>query len=169
MGASKLNIDTTGTPSIIVSADSLTDSTALRIGTSGDGPLLDMISHGLPTMAIRVYRQTSTALSGVSQTLTGLIPANSILLALRTRVLTAVTGAASSQVGVTGDLDRFAVALANTLGSQSNIAQFDVAGVSPLYYKTATDVLLTANTTNYTAGVICVEAIVIQVSGLEIP
>lgn len=99
----------------------------------------------------------SSALSGASATLTGLIPAGCILLGVTARVTTAVTGAASTKIGDGTTADLFASAMANALGTTSGLANHKSTW-APKLYTSAGDVVLTANTSNFTAGKIRVTA-----------
>jgi hypothetical protein len=91
---------------------------------------------------------TSAALSGATASISGLIPAGSLVFGVTARVMTAVTGATTTNIGVSGTATAFATGLAAAVNSV-------VSGlIVPLAYANATDVLLTGVGGNFTAGVI---------------
>lgn len=161
MSDSILNIDTTGTPSLIV-ADATAD---LRAGVTGTGAVVSLISHGLPLGRIRVYRQTLT-LSGATGTATGIIPAGCVVLAVRGRVTTTITGATSSNIGDGTTANAYGAAVALPAGTQFGLTNF-LAATQPFIAKSAGNVVFTAVGSNYTAGVVVVEAVVFEVFNLE--
>lgn len=161
MSDSILNIDTTGTPSLIVS-----DATAdLRAGVTGTGAVVSLISHGLPLGRLRVYRQTLT-LSGATTTATGIIPAGCVVLGVRGRVTTAITGATSSNIGDGTTANAYGATVAIAAGTQFGLTNF-LAATQPFIAKAAGNVVFTAVGSNYTAGVVVVEAVVFEVFNLE--
>lgn len=89
-----------------------------------------------------------TPLSGATQTAAALIPANSIVIGVTARVTTAITGATSFDIGdgTTANIFGDDVAVAFNTTSQNTIA--------PTRYATATNVVLTANGGNFTAGAV---------------
>jgi len=95
---------------------------------------------------------TLSNLIGASATATAFIPANSLIIGVRAQVLTAVTGATSFQVGIATDLDRYGAAIAIAQGTVSNISDFQQT--EPSYYAQATDVVVTANGGDFTAGAV---------------
>jgi hypothetical protein len=104
-------------------------------------------------LSIKTLRESSGALSGASYTTTIAIPAYAHLIGVTTRVTTEVTGATTYDVGDGSDVDLWGAAIGVTLGSQSRTADFtNIAAVGPA--ATARTVTLTANGSNFTAGVI---------------
>lgn len=98
---------------------------------------------------------TTAALSGANQTLTGAIPAGAVDVRVQARITTALTGASGFQVGVSGDLTRYGDITGTgtgTLLAPTNHAAsaFTTTGS----YAAATDLIVTAKTANFTAGVI---------------
>jgi hypothetical protein len=95
--------------------------------------------------------QSTTLLSGLTGatvTATNLIPANSILLGVTARVTTAITGATTFDIGDGTTANRFGddVAIALNTTSQNVIA--------PALIAAATNVVLTANGSNFTGGAV---------------
>jgi hypothetical protein len=131
-------------PGTVVGAPDADRTIALRGGTlRGAGPRM------------QTKHITTAALSGASVTLTGAIPAGATDVRVQGNVVTAITGASGFQVGVTGDLTRYAdisAVAANTKMQPTNHAAsaFTNAGT----YTAATDLIITAKTANFTAGVI---------------
>jgi hypothetical protein len=104
-------------------------------------------------LSIKTLRESSGALSGASYTTTIAIPAYAHLIGVTTRVTTEVTGATTYDVGDGSDVDLWGAAVGVTLGSESRTADFtDVAAVGPA--ATSRTVTLTANGSNFTAGVV---------------
>ncbi len=73
-----------------------------------------------------------------SVTITGLIPAGALVLGVAASVLVQPGGTATFDVGVSGDLTRFATALSSAAGTHSGGLQ-----AGPAYYAAATDVVVT--------------------------
>lgn len=97
----------------------------------------------------------SGALSGATVTLTGAIPAGCLLLGVTARVTTTITGATSWDLGISGgDTDLFANDEALAAGTTTDIS--DYTAQPDCYYMAATDLLLTANGSNFTGGVVSV-------------
>ena len=90
--------------------------------------------------------ETLVTLSGSSTNASLQIPANCIVLAIGAHVTTAVTGAASYEVGVAGNLSQFGSALGTAAGSSN----FGLIGPTAFY--TATTLTITATSGSFTAG-----------------
>jgi hypothetical protein len=98
-----------------------------------------------------VFGQASTPLTGftgATRTATALIPANCIVIGVSCRVITAITGATSFDIGDGTTANLFASAVPVALGSTSNLV------IAPKVYATATNVVCTANGGNFTAGAV---------------
>lgn len=87
-----------------------------------------------------------TGLTGATVTATNLIPANCILLGVTARVTTAITGATTFDIGDGTTANRFGddIAIALNTTAQNCIA--------PALVTAATNVVLTANGSNFTGG-----------------
>lgn len=90
--------------------------------------------------------ETLVTLSGSSTTASIPIPANCIVLAVGARVVTAITGAPSYEVGVSGNLTQFGSALAIGAGSTN----FGLIGPTAFY--TNTNLIITATSGSFTGG-----------------
>ena len=101
-------------------------------------------AHGA-NVQIQVIEQTVT-LSGASTNASVPIPANCIVLAVGARVLTAITGATSYEVGVSGNLSQFGSGLAITANSQN----FGLIGPTAFY--TATTITITSTGGSFASG-----------------
>jgi hypothetical protein len=101
-------------------------------------------AHGA-NVQIQVIEQTVT-LSGASTNASVPIPANCIVLAVGARVLTAITGATSYEIGVSGNLSQFGSPLAVPAGSSN----FGLIGPTAFY--TNTTIIITAAGGSFTAG-----------------
>jgi hypothetical protein len=108
---------------------------------------LTQLAQGANGAAIQyqVIEQTVT-LSGATTTANVPIPANCIVFAVGTRVLTAVAGAPSFGVGVSGNATQFGGALNVALGSTN----FGIIGPTGVYL--ATNLIVTATSGSFTAG-----------------
>lgn len=93
-----------------------------------------------------------SALSGASVASSGLIPAGSIVLGITCRVTTLITGATTFDIGDGTDVDRWGAGIAVTSNTTTTAANATITSV-PIY-ATATDVVLTANGSDFTAGAV---------------
>jgi Major tropism determinant N-terminal domain len=101
-------------------------------------------AHGA-NVQIQVIEQTVTLL-GASTNASVPIPANCIVLSIGARVLTAITGATSYEIGVSGNLSQFGSLLSVPAGS-SNFGL-----ISPTAFYTNTTIIITAAGGPFTAG-----------------
>jgi hypothetical protein len=100
------------------------------------------------TTGMAVLEQTLSGLSGASVTSSIKIPDRSIVLGVSTRVLTAITGAASFDCGVAGETSKFGSALSIAAGS-TNVG---IVGLEAFYADTP--IVLKANGGNFTGGAV---------------
>lgn len=91
-------------------------------------------------------------LTGATVTITGAVPANSVFLGVTGKVLTAITGATSFDVGDGTTADLYGDDLALTVGTQINDSTMKSGSTIPKFLKTAGSVVLTANDRDFTAG-----------------
>jgi hypothetical protein len=89
-----------------------------------------------------------SAFTGATRTATALIPANCIVIGVSCRVTTAITGATSFDIGDGTTANLFADDVAVALGTTSNLV------ITPRVYSAATNVVCTANGSNFTAGAV---------------
>ena len=101
-------------------------------------------AHGA-NVQVQVIEQTVT-LSGASTNASVPIPANCIVLAVGARVLAAITGATSYEVGVSGSLSQFGSLLSISAGSSN----FGLIGPTAFY--TNTTIIITAAGGPFTGG-----------------
>ena len=96
---------------------------------------------------------------GITETLTGAIPANAYVLGVQAKIKVTITTTtlASFDIGVTGDTDRLGAcsALTKNTASTPAAAQGEAVGLGR-YYNVATDILLTGDAGTFTAGTIVV-------------
>ena len=90
--------------------------------------------------------ETSVTLSGASTNASLQIPADCIVLAVGARVVTAITGATSYEVGVSGNLSQFGSALAIAAGSTN----FGLIGPTAFY--TNATIIVSATGGLFTGG-----------------
>ena len=101
---------------------------------------------------IQAATTSSGALSGASVTLSNLIPAGSLVLGVVTRVTTAITGATSFGIGDAAAGTQYGATIAVASGTTTTIANTTLT--SPKFYPSATSIVLTANGSNFTGGVV---------------
>ncbi len=90
--------------------------------------------------------ETLVALSGASTNASVQIPANCIVLAVGARVVTAITGASSYEVGVSGNLSQFGLGLSLAAGSTN------YGLIGPTAFYAATTLTITATAGAFSGG-----------------
>lgn len=126
-------------------------TTGTRIsGGALNGEFLNIKSVTIPTSAMT---------SGATITLTDLIPADSLVMAVVARVTTTITGPTSWLLGVSGDTNQWGDILALAAGTTVDYA--DYTNVKPPeFFAAATSVLITrGSASDFTAGVVRVTVI----------
>jgi hypothetical protein len=147
-----------GKPFVTYSPDN-TKSFSLAVSdgsvASFTGPAGGIISLKTSTyggaLYVRTYETITGALSGASVTVTGALPVG-IILGVTVRVTTAITGATSFDVGNGSDVDAWGATIAPTLGTTTTVANFTLA--TPPINAATGNVVLTANGSNFTGGVV---------------
>jgi hypothetical protein len=99
-------------------------------------------------VTVAVAEQEVTGLSGTSVNAPTQIPAGALVLAVGARVVTAISGATSFEIGYSGNLGAFG----SGLGIAAGTTNAGLIGPNPFY--TATTVVLTASGGNFTAGAV---------------
>jgi hypothetical protein len=103
-------------------------------------------SSGAALNTFTITELVTVAASAFTDSTTNLLPANSLIIAVSYRVITASTGAASFDLGVAGDTNRYAAALTNSIGS--NGSSFSLAiPLNPSMQKAAAKIRVTPNAT----------------------
>ena len=97
---------------------------------------------------VAVAEELLSGLSGASRDSTVVIPNRAIVLGVSTRVVTAISGAASYDCGVAGEVGKFGASLGISAGSSN------VGVIGPTAYYAATPVRLTANGGNFSGGAV---------------
>jgi len=106
-------------------------------------------------LTMKAATTTKTAMSGATVTATNLIPAGSMVIGITVRVTTLITGATTFDIGDGTDVDRWGAAIALAAGTTTTIANFTQdTDNGPIYFPSATSVVLTANGSNFTAGAV---------------
>jgi hypothetical protein len=111
------------------------------------GTFLSTGANGQSTQLGQSTTLLSTT-SGATVTATNLIPANCILLGVTARVTTAITGATTFDIGDGSTADRFGDDIAIALNTTANNC------IAPALITAATNVVLTANGSDFTAGAV---------------
>jgi Major tropism determinant N-terminal domain len=111
---------------------------------------LETLAEGANGASIQagVLEGSASGLSGSSVTTSVQIPANCIVLAVGARVTTAIAGATSYSVGVSGNTTQFGSALSIAAGSTN------YGLIGPTAFYTATSIVLTAAGGSFTAGAV---------------
>lgn len=122
--------------------DTLAGSTANRVASQGIGG----------AGAVIMQKETTLTLTGASVTWVNAIPIGTILLGVQARIQTTITGATGYNLGVTGDISRFANRNDLTAGLAIGPASQAATEVSPKWYLGDTSIIVTAKTSNFTAG-----------------
>lgn len=95
---------------------------------------------------------TVSGLSGATGTRSNFIPGGALVLGITVRVTTLITGATTFDVGDGTDVDRWGAAIAVALNTTTTGTAFTVN--APAHYAADTDLVLTANGSNFTAGAV---------------
>jgi hypothetical protein len=106
--------------------------------------VLAAAAHGANLQAGLI--ETLVNLSGPSTTASIQIPANCIVLAVGARVVTAIAGAPSYEVGVSGNLTQFGGGLATSAGSTN------YGLIGPTAFYSATSLIITATSGSFSGG-----------------
>ena len=93
-----------------------------------------------------------TSMSGASITWSNAIPAGCEVLGVSSRLTTEITGASGFQIGDGTDVDRWADKDATAAGTTTDMADFTDTGRH--LYTSVTNIVVTAKTSNFTAGAI---------------
>lgn len=100
------------------------------------------------TTGIAAVEQTLSGLSGASRNSTIVIPDRAIVLGVSCRVITAITGAASFDCGIAGEISKFG----GSLGIAADSTNIGVIGPQAFY--APTPIRLTANGGSFTGGAV---------------
>lgn len=122
-----------------------------KVNTSGDLEIDGGLTNGALSN-IKVADTELTAMSGATVTATNLIPAGAFIIGITARVTTEITGATTWDLGDGSDVDRWGAALALSAGTLVDPTDYTVAGFGQ--FSSASDVVLTANVSNFTAGAV---------------
>jgi hypothetical protein len=101
-------------------------------------------------VSIATARAVLSGLSGASVTATALIPAGAVVMGVTAKVLTAITGATSWQLGTAADPDRFAATGGIALGSTTQNSDWTSNAIE--CFPSGANLILTANGSNFTGG-----------------
>jgi hypothetical protein len=102
--------------------------------------------------AFKLATAQVTCSSGATCTSSNQIPAGSLVTGVTVRVTTLITGATSISIGDGTDADRWGTGIAVAANTTTSIANFTIT--TPVYYAAATNVVLTAAGSDFTAGAV---------------
>jgi cytoskeletal protein CcmA (bactofilin family) len=105
-------------------------------------------------LALATARATATGMSGATITLTNIIPAGAVVVGVTCKVVTAITGATSFDIGTAADVDRFGAAIGASAGTTSDNRNWTSGTVE--CFPANTSLILTANGGNFAAGAVYV-------------
>ena len=114
------------------------------------------------TTLLKTKTTESATLSGATSTVTGAVPAGSLLLGISMRVLVAVTGATSIDVGDGVDADLYGDNVGITVGTTSKFNNHTANPVK-VVGAAAADVVLTGVGGSFTAGKVAITAHYIEI------
>lgn len=103
-------------------------------------------------ISVKKATELLSGLSGATATSTNLIPDGALVLAVVTRVTTAITGATSFDIGDGVDADRWGATIAVAAGTTSGHADYTATTVQ--IFTSANSIVLTANGSNFTGGAV---------------
>lgn len=103
-------------------------------------------------LAITSARTTLSALSGANATATNLIPKGAVVVGVTSRVITELTGATGYLIGTAGDTDRWGDVTGVSVGTDTDNVDWTSGTIE--CFTAATSVVVTAKTSNFTAGAI---------------
>ncbi len=122
---------------------------ANAMGFIAQSPSVDVaLGPNGSTTGMAVAEETLSSLSGASVDSSITIPNRSICLGVSTRVVTAITGAASFDCGIVGESSKFG----GSIGIGAGTTNKGVIGPTAFYANTA--IRLTANGGNFTGGAV---------------
>lgn len=164
-GDSAITGDITGTGAITRTGDITLTGDVLGTGDvtrTGDvnltGGAVKLVATSADTGAESVFKVKqilhTNAGGGITETITGGIPANSWVVGLQAKIKVLVTGTtiANYDIGVGGDTDRFGNLAALTKNTALTPAAHEVEAIGVnRYYDSATDLLLTGNAGTFDA------------------
>lgn len=129
-------------------------STAVSMDATTAPKCFDSLIHGAGGIN-GIFKHVYLTLSGASTSWSAAIPQGAIVKGVQSRVTTAITGASSFQIGVSGATDRYATFVSTPAGTTTS-NRFWVASESTLsrVYGSATDIVVTAQGSNFTGGVL---------------
>lgn len=145
------------TPSVAF-ADDL-DSGLYRSGANGVGISATDFVVGEPAGGktnMHVATVVLSALTGATKAADDLIPAGVFVLGVTTKVDTLITGASSYNIGDGSDADRWGASISKTKDTESDFT--DLVGLGPQIEASSLSVVLTAQTSNFTAGAVSITA-----------
>lgn len=103
-------------------------------------------------MTLTSARTTLSGLGGASVTATNLIPDGAVVVGVTARVTTEITGSTGFLIGTAGDPDRWGDITGTAVGTTSDNRDW-TAGTIECFTSTS-DVVITAKTSNFTAGAV---------------
>jgi hypothetical protein len=103
-------------------------------------------------VAIKGAHTLISGLSGATANVTNALPAGSVIIAVVARVTTTITGATTWDLGDGTDVDRFGAAIVLAAGTTVDTTDWTIT--TPPVYTAVTDLVLTANGSNFTAGAV---------------
>ena len=123
------------------------------------GDVYANVGSGFPQRA-----ESSVDVTGISTTITGLIPVGSLVLGVTIRVLTAITGPASFRVGDAYNDYKWGANILPAANTGSTAADFEATFPNPKFYTAGGNVVLTPNATNFLTGTVLVRVYYISLA-----
>ena len=124
---------------------------------------IDIVSVNGALLGFRTVEVLVSGLSGATATASALIPAGSFVFGVTARVTTAITGATTFTIGDGTVANAWGSSIGIALGTTTSSTNFNIT--APTFYAAATNVVLTATGSNFTAGAVRLAVHLIQLSG----
>jgi len=114
------------------------------------------------------YKETTLTLSGASTSWASTIPSGAVVMGCVSRIQTDITGATGYLLGVAADTSRWANTNNLTAGLTTTPTNYGAAGLAPQIYQSATSIVVTAKTSNFTGGTLKVGLFYFDTTGATV-
>jgi hypothetical protein len=110
-------------------------------------------SHGVGNAgALMMQKEITISPNGANYSWTNAIPAGSVVLGVQSYIETALVGATGYQLGITGDLTRYANKTGTAVGTTTSVSDYEATETFPRLYPGNNHLIVTANGGNFTGG-----------------
>lgn len=134
--------------------------------TTSGSPLNGSTVNGAG-MTLR-YKETTLTLSGASTSWASAIPSGAVVMGCVSRIQTDITGATGYLLGIAADTSRWANTNNLTAALTTTPTNYGAAGLAPQIYQSATSIVVTAKTSNFTGGTLKVGLFYFDTTGAAV-